>query len=384
MAKAAGRKGANKSEARETWAQSVTRKRRQFRALLGRRTLSVMPGGFSPVYARIAEEAGFECFFVAGSQMSAYLLGVPDAGIIGLRDVVDHARHCAARSGIPILLDTDTGFGNAVNVHYTVQEVIRSGVAALQIEDQESPKKSGTQPGRRCIPIAEAVGKYRAAAAARDATDPDFVICARCDVLGAEGSSFGEALDRSVAYVTDGGADFVWLNSVETRAQIAEAAKRIPAPLLVIWGGGDPQPTLKEYEDLGARIVLYPTIAANAGLNAAWHVLHDLKARGTDALRDHAVRVNASPWGRTEVRRLTGYYDIPEIEARFLTADAQRNYTDTWGHVGMMARTGDTGMPPGAAKAPGKKPGKKKAKAPAARRRKAAKPPKKAKKTTRR
>ncbi len=340
----------NKPPKNETYAESVRRKRLWFRDILGRDTLTVMPGGFSPVYARIAEEAGFECFFVAGSQMSAYLLGVPDAGIIGLRDVVDHARHCAARSGIPILLDTDTGFGNAVNVHYTVQEVIRSGVAALQIEDQEAPKKSGTQPGRRCIPIEEAVGKYRAAVAARDAADPDFVICARCDVLGAEGSSFEEAVERSVAYVTDGGADFVWLNSVETREQVRAAARRIPAPLLVIWGGGDPAPTPQEYEDLGARIVLYPTIAANAGLNAAWHVLHDLKLRGAEALRDLAERTKASPWGRTEVRKLMGYYEIKDIEARFLTDDAQRNYEDTWGHVGMMERTGATPAPEEAVK----------------------------------
>lgn len=329
----------------ETYAEEISRKRRKFREILQSPKLTVMPGGFSPVYARIAEEAGFDCFFVAGSQMSAYLLGVPDAGIIGLRDVVDHARHCAAQSGIPILLDTDTGFGNAVNVHFTVKEVIRSGVAALQIEDQEAPKKSGTQAGRRCVPIDEAIGKYRAAVAARDETDPDFVICARCDVLGAEGGSFEEAVERSVAYVEDGGADLVWLNSVETREQIMEAAKRISAPLLIIWGGGDPAPTLAEYQDLGARIVLYPTIAANAGLNAAWYVLHDLKARGTEALLDLAARVKANPWGRIEVRQLMGYYKIKDIEARFLTSSQKRNYDTTWGHVGIMSRTGDTPRP---------------------------------------
>lgn len=324
-----------------TFAEATTAKRKKLRELLARKSLTVMPGGFSPVYARIAEEAGFECFFVAGSQMSAYLLGVPDIGVIGLRDVVDHARHVTSHSNIPVLLDTDTGFGNAVNVYYTVEEVIRSGVAALQIEDQEAPKKSGTQAGRRCIPIDEAVGKYRAAAAARDATDPDFVICARCDLIGAEGSRFEEVIERCVAYVEEGRADFVWLNSAETREQIAEAAKAIPAPLLVIWGGGDPAPTLEEYEQLGARIVLYPTLAANAGLHGAWHALHDLKARGTDALRDLAVRANSSPYGRTEVRKLMGYARAKDIEQEFLPENRQRNYDGTWGHVGVMARTGN-------------------------------------------
>lgn len=160
-------------------------KREQFRRILERPALTIMPGGFSPLYARMAESIGFECFFVAGSQTSAFLYGVPDAGVIGLRDIADHVRHVAARTGIPIFVDCDTGFGNAVNVTYTVAEIVRTGAAGLQIEDQEAPKKSGTAAGRRCIPQDEAVGKIRAAVAARDELDEAFVICARCDVIGA-------------------------------------------------------------------------------------------------------------------------------------------------------------------------------------------------------
>ncbi len=96
-------------------------KRVRFRELLHRDELTVMPGGFSPLYARMAEAIGFESYFIAGSQMSAFLFGVPDTGIMGLRDIVDHARHVAARTTIPIFLDADTGFGNAVNVHFAVQ-----------------------------------------------------------------------------------------------------------------------------------------------------------------------------------------------------------------------------------------------------------------------
>ncbi|MDX1483722.1 MAG: isocitrate lyase/PEP mutase family protein [Alphaproteobacteria bacterium] len=325
----------------ETYAEAVRRKRLKFREILGRKTMTVMPGGFGPVYARVAQAAGFECFFVAGSQVSGHLLGVPDSGIMGLRDIADHARHVAAQSDIPILLDADTGFGNVVNVDFTVRELIRTGVAGLQIEDQEAPKKSGTLPGRRCIPINDAVVKYRAATAARDETDPDFVICARCDILGAEGSTFDEAIERSVAYVEDGGVDFVWLNSVETREQIAEAAAKVPAPVLIIWGGGDPMPTWEEYEALGARIVLYPTLASSVGLQAAWHTLHDLKARGVEALRDVALTAQGSPYGRAELRRIMGFERIQEIEDRFLPDDQRRDYASTWGHVGMLARPHD-------------------------------------------
>src|SRR5213593_11532 len=144
----------------------------RFRERLNRPEMLVMPGGFSPLLAKMAEAVGFEAYFIAGSQTSAFLYGVPDVGIIGLRDMVDHARHVTARADIPVMVDADTGFGNAVGVHFTVQEYIRAGAAALNIEDQEAPKKSGTGAGRRCISTAEAVGKVKAAVAARDELDP--------------------------------------------------------------------------------------------------------------------------------------------------------------------------------------------------------------------
>lgn len=302
--------------------------RRRFRALLARRTLTVMPGGFSPVYARAAELAGFECFFVAGSQMSGFLAGVPDTGIIGLRDIVDHARHVAAHCTIPILLDADTGFGNAVNVYYAVGEIVRSGVAALQLEDQEAPKKSPTGGGgRRCISIAEAVGKLQAAVAARNEIDRDFVICARVDSIGAEGASFGETIERCVAYVEDGGADLIWINAVETRAQLKEVCAKTPAPVLCNWWSSvEPRPTIEEFAALGARIALYPTLASQTGLQAAWHVLNDFKARGDAALADWQGWIDGSPYGRADYKRLTDHALVRELEERFLPAALQRKY----------------------------------------------------------
>jgi 2-methylisocitrate lyase-like PEP mutase family enzyme len=310
----------------------VRETRRKFRALLKRKKLTVMPGGFSPLYARLAEEAGFECFFLPGSQLAHFLYGVPDNGIIGLRDLVDHARHMAAHCDIPILVDADTGYGNAVNVYFAVQEIMRSGVAALQIEDQEAPKKSGTAAGRRLIPVEEAVGKIKAAVAARDALDPDFVICARCDGIGAEGSNFADTLKRCVAYVKEGGADLVWLNSVQSREQVRQACKTIPGPVLGIWGGEEAPPGWEEYEKLGLRVVLYPTIAATAGLQASWELLNDLHARGAPALLDWNRRVKASPFGQPEVKKLLGYDKILEVERRYLPKSAQRDYATTFGH----------------------------------------------------
>jgi len=308
------------------------RKRRAFRALLAKNGLSVMPGGFSPIYAKVAAKAGFECFFVAGSQMSGFLLGVPDTGVIGLRDIADHARHVAARSDIPIMLDCDTGFGNAVNVYFTVQEIVRSGVAAMSIEDQEAPKKSGTSAGRRVIPMDEMVGKLRAAAAARDAIDPDFVICARCDALGAEGCTPEDAIARCIAYARDGGADLVWLNSAQSLEQLREVCAATPAPVLMIWGGTPPGPSFAELEKTGLRIALYPTLAASAGMHAAWHLLADFHARGVDALTDWRRSIAANPYGTIDFAQMTGYSGVRDLEAEYLPKEAQRDYVSTWGH----------------------------------------------------
>ena len=308
-----------------------TEKRLRFREVINRKSLSVMPGGFSPAYARMAEMAGFDCFFLAGSQMSAFLCGVPDNGILGLRDVVDHARHMARVTPMPILVDADTGFGNAVNVHYTVQEMVNAGVAGLQIEDQEAPKKSGTGAGRRCISIEENVGKLKAAAAARNELDPSFVICARTDSLGSEGGSFEDAVTRCVAYAQDGGADIVWLNSIRTLDQIAQAARRSPVPLLCSWGGPKPTPSLAEFEQRGLRILLHPTIAASAGMQAAWQLLHDMKARGSQAINEWAEGVANHPAGAADLKKLLNADKIREIEELCLPESARRDYVNTSG-----------------------------------------------------
>ncbi len=279
-------------------------KRLALRAILARPAATVMPGGFSPIYARMCEQIGFECFFVSGSQMSAFLLGVPDDGLIGIRDVADHVRHVVARTTIPILADADTGFGNVTNVRYAVGEILRAGAAGLQIEDQEWPK--APEPGRRCIPIDEAVAKIRAAVAARDALDPSFVIAARCDELDADGGTFETTLARCIAYARDGGADVVWLSSVKTREQLRTVCREVPAPVLALWGmGGEPPPSFEEFTELGARIALYPVLASTAGLQAAWDTLSDFRARGPAALADAAARAQQSPFGRTDFRSLS-------------------------------------------------------------------------------
>ena len=307
------------------WFDEARRKRLELRAMLAGKDLVIMPGGFSPVYARMAQDIGFRCFFLAGSQLSGFLLGVPDAGILGLRDVVDHARHVAAHTLIPLLLDADTGFGNAVNVHYSVQEIVRCGVAALNIEDQEAPKKSPTGGGRRCIPLDEAAGKIAAAVAARDAVDPSFVICARCDSIGVE-PDLDDTLARCAAY-QKAGADLIWLNAVEKREQLARVCTAFDVPVLCNWFSKvEPPPSFAELSELGVRVALYPVLAAQAGLQGAWELMHDFKARGPAALAEWHQRAAESPFGHADYKSLTGHQTVRAIEERFLPASGQRDY----------------------------------------------------------
>lgn len=303
------------------------------RAILGRDDLTVMPGGCSALYAMIAERAGFEAFFVAGSQVSAFLYGVPDVGLIGMRDMSTHAAQIARASRIPLLVDGDTGYGNAVGVHYAVEEFIASGAAGVQFEDQEAPKKSGTGSGRRVISTAEAVGKYRAAVAARDALDADFVICARTDAIGAEGSSFSDALARCRAYVEDGGVDFVWLNSPESLEQIEEACASIPAPVMSTWARPGPTPSLETFDDLGLRILMVPTIASSAGAAASWRVLHDLRQRGTGALDDQRAWAAEGGWSYLMLGEVLGAPGVRALEEQYLPDDSRRDYDSTSGSM---------------------------------------------------
>lgn len=293
-----------------------------------------MPGGFSPLHARMAEQLGFQAFFMSGSQVAAYVHGLPDIGLLGLGEMVEAARRLASGCGIPIFADADTGYGNALNVRHTVREYIRAGAAGLHIEDQEAPKKSGTKAGRRCIPVDEAIGKYRAAVDARDELDPDFVVCARCDLIGAEGGGFEAAVERCVAYLEEARVDAVWLNTVQSGAQVAEACHRIPGPVIPLYGGPSPAPTLDEYRAMGAAAVLFPALTTAAGLQTTWELMKDFRARGTVAQQDWARRASESDAGPVNFQEFVSPTagEVVAHEQQYLPEEHQRDYETTFGH----------------------------------------------------
>jgi 2-methylisocitrate lyase-like PEP mutase family enzyme len=302
--------------------------------LLKRPELLVMSGGFSPLHARMSEVLGYEAFFMSGSQVAAYVYGYPDVGLLGLNEMVESVRRITNVTDIPIFADADTGYGNAVNVFYTVEAYIRAGAAGLHIEDQEAPKKSGTLAGRRLISIDEAVGKFRAAVEAKRRLDADFVVCARCDSIGSEGGNFEEAVQRGIAYVKDAGVDAVWLNTLTEREQIAEACRRIPAPVIAPYYGPRPSPRFEEFQKLGAAAVLYPSLTTANGLQATWDLLHEFKERGPVVLEEWNQKAQASKYGvvpRTQDPILPAK-KIIQLEEEFIPKELQRDYDKTFGH----------------------------------------------------
>ena len=250
----------------------------RLRALLRRERILVAPGAFNALNARLIERAGFEAVYMSGAGTVAALTALPDIGLLSATEMALNARYIAGAVRVPVFADADTGYGNAVNVMRTVREYERAGLAGLHLEDQVAPKRCGHVAGKECVPLAEMVGKIRAAVAAR--SDPDFVIIARTDARAPLG--FDEAVRRGRAYA-DAGADVVFPEALETRDEFAAYARAVEAPLLANMAefGRTPYLSAGEFEALGYRIVIFAT----SGLRVATRVMEqfyaELRGRGT-------------------------------------------------------------------------------------------------------
>lgn len=251
------------------------------------------PGIYDAYGARLVEQVGFEAVYLTGNGVSASLLGRPDVGLVDLTLITSHAHRVAAAVDIPLICDADTGYGNAVNVRRTVEEFEAAGVAAIHIEDQESPKRCGQLPGARpVIGQAEAVGKIEAAVAAR--RDPDFVIIARTDA--AEGQGLGEAIKRGNDF-RKAGADviFVEMKSGPTILDdLKRVASEVDAPCLVNMGAGGKLDELDAggIGRLGLRIAIYPGLERAAAGYAIREALATLRKDGnTRSIRDRMLNI---------------------------------------------------------------------------------------------
>jgi len=229
----------------------------------------VRPGCHDALSARIAEAAGFKAIVMSGYAVSVSLLGKPDVGLITLTETVRMCRYICNAVDIPVMADADTGYGNAINVMRTVDEIINAGAGGLFIEDQVDPKRCGHVAGKQLIPIEEAAGKIRAADKVRRELDPDVILMARTDGRGALGGSFQESLDRAKAYA-DAGADIIFPEGLISADEIATMVDELDVPISYNRTGVSPMLSLGELEQLGVRMVANAIDAFRASSRALW------------------------------------------------------------------------------------------------------------------
>lgn len=256
--------------------------RKTLRTLVDARRGVIVPGAFNALSARVIEDLGFEAIYVTGAGVTNMNLGLPDQGFMGLAEIAEVTGRIRDAVGLPLIVDADTGFGNALNVRHSIRTLERAGADCVQLEDQVSPKRCGHFNGKDVIGTAEMVGKIKAAVDARH--DPDFLIMARTDARSVHG--FEAAIERAQAFA-EAGADILFVEAVTSAEEIRALPKRLGPPQLMnmVIGGKTPIFGADELAALGYGVVLYANAAlqgALAGMQKALTVLRDDKRVNED------------------------------------------------------------------------------------------------------
>jgi methylisocitrate lyase len=264
-------------------------------------------GVFDCVSVIIAERQGFQMVSISGAAVTASILGYPDLGLMTMSEAVNHARHIARSTAVPVMVDADTGYGNALNVMRTVREFEDAGLAGLSIEDQVFPKRCGHYDGIALIPVEEMEVKIAAACEAR--RDPEFVVMARTDARSVEG--LDAAIDRARRYVA-AGADIIFVESLYSEEEMREAVASVPRPLKInmIEGGNTPHLSYRKLFEVGFRLVNFSGTLQRASMKAM--------AVAAETLREDGVTTNLYPERmvnvaeRSEIMRLNEFYELEE------------------------------------------------------------------------
>jgi 2-methylisocitrate lyase-like PEP mutase family enzyme len=265
------------------------------------------PGVYDLISALIADRMGFKALYVTGYGTVASSLGLPDAGLATYSEMIDRIGRIAGMTKTPVIADADTGYGGLLNVRHTVRGYEKAGVTAIQIEDQEFPKKCGHTPFRRVIPMADMVRKVQVASDARSSAD--FLIVARTDAR--TGNGLEDAIRRGVAYA-EAGADIIFVESPESVEELAEIGRRIDKPLLanMVHGGRTPMLPSDKLKDLGFAVAIHPALGFLSAGQALRNAYADLQANGTTSA---AVPM----YSFTEFNDLIGFPDVWEFERRY-------------------------------------------------------------------
>jgi methylisocitrate lyase len=237
-----------------------------------------VPGAPNALMGRLIEEMGFPAMYVSGAAFSAGVVGMPDIGLFTLTELVQQVQYLTAQVVTPVIVDADTGFGDTANVERTVIELERAGAAAIQLEDQELPKRCGHLSGKSLVTTDAMCAKVRAAVAARE--DDSLVIIARTDARGVD--NLDAAVSRARKYV-DAGADWIFPEALATREEFAAFAKAVDVPLIANMTefGKSPLLTITELSEIGYAAVLYPVTLLRVAMKAAETALTLLAADGT-------------------------------------------------------------------------------------------------------
>lgn len=246
---------------------------------LSKKRILKVPGIYDGLSALLVEQAGFEAAFLSGACLSFSRFGRPDMGLVTASELADTVAVIRDRVRLPLIVDIDTGFGNALNVQRTVRELERAGASALQLEDQQSPKRCGHMAGKSVISCTEMVGKIKAAVDARGSEQT--LLFARTDALGVNG--FDEAMERAQAYL-EAGADALFIEAPQSLEQMVEIGKcfgeRIPLIHNLVEGGNTPTEDTNELASLGYRIALYPAALLHLFVPQAQALLAHLRQTG--------------------------------------------------------------------------------------------------------
>ncbi|WP_153116673.1 isocitrate lyase/PEP mutase family protein [Rhodocyclus tenuis] len=251
--------------------------RKQLKTLVEARRGVIVPGAFNALSARVVADLGFEAIYVTGAGVTNMWFGMPDQGFMGLAEIAEHTARIRDAVDVPLIVDADTGFGNALNVHHTVRTLERAGADCIQFEDQVAPKRCGHFAGKAVISTEEAVSKIKAAVDAR--RDPDLLIMARTDAAAVHG--FEAAVERAQKFA-EAGADILFVEAVTSADEIRALPQRLATPQLMnmVIGGKTPIFNAEELGLLGFGIVLYANAAlqgAVMGMQKALGVLRDEK-----------------------------------------------------------------------------------------------------------
>ena len=248
--------------------------KQQLRQLIDARRGVLVPGAFNALSARVVADLGFEAIYVTGAGVTNMWFGLPDQAFMGLTDIADHTARIRDAVDLPLIVDADTGFGNALNTYHAVRTLERAGADCIQLEDQISPKRCGHFNGKAVIETHEMLGKIKAAVDAR--RDSGTLIMARTDAAAIHG--FDAAVERAEAFA-EAGADILFVEAVTTLDEVRALPQRLKQPQLMnmVIGGKTPIATTDELGDMGFSIVLYANAALQGALAGMQRALGELK-----------------------------------------------------------------------------------------------------------